>query len=129
MSSSGLPRAFFLDDPSDGASPAVLSACGVREEPAAAAAAAAAGACAWSPVRTPASALATLLSQEHSLSVRVRVCASLAPGAAAGGAGALAGAVVVDVRDPAGAWVRLLRLPGDAPLVIEVRAAAALRSP
>jgi hypothetical protein len=78
-------------------------------------------------VRTPASALATLLSQEHSLSVRARVCASLAPGAA--GAGALAGAVVVDVRDPAGAWVRLLRLPGDAPLVIEVRAAAALRLP
>jgi len=119
MTSSACARAFFLDDPSDGASLAVLASCGVREEPAASAAA-------WSPAATPASALATLLSQEHSLGVRARVSAALAPGGVADAA--LAGAIVVDVRDPAGAWVRLLRLPGDAPLVIEVRPASRFRA-
>ena len=114
-----LPNAFFLDDPSDGVSAVVLSACGVHLEGAAMppagagvaaseAAAAAAATTIWTPEDIPASALAALLAVEHSLSLRARL-------AAAGGA------LVIDVRDPAGAWVRLLRAPADAALIIEVR--------
>lgn len=114
-----LPCAFFLDDPSDGVSPIVLSVCGVHiagsfDLPPGAgttaehAAAAAAATTDWSSDDTPTAALGALLSVEHSLSSRSRLSA-------------VGGAIVVDVRDPAGAWVRLLRTPADAALIIEVR--------